>query len=98
VAAIRKRNQDAIERTIAALRKLGRIEEVDAGAIGLARHLARSLDEVDVTKYPLAVASLARVQLAALASLRGVEERTPADGIDDLLAALRTPVGNPPQH
>jgi P27 family predicted phage terminase small subunit len=93
----RWRNSAATERTITALRKGGRLEEVDSAATALARHLARALDSVDAARYPAQVASLARVQLTALRTLRGVDEEEGGAGIDELLAALSAPVGDTPQ-
>jgi hypothetical protein len=92
------RNRAATERTISALRKGGRLEEVDAAAVALARHLARALDDVDGAKLPAQTASLARVQLATLRTLRGIDDGSERDtGVDELLAMLSAPVGDPPQ-
>ena len=91
----RFRNQAATERTIASLRLTGRLEEADAGAIALARHLARSLDVTDPAQFPAQTASLARAHLKALGALRGTDDdaRT-GTNIDVLLAQLSTPVGD----
>jgi hypothetical protein len=92
------RNRRATERTITALRKGGRLEEVDAAAVALARHLASALDEVDGSKLPAQTASLARVQLAALRTLRGVDDGSDRDAdLSELLAVLSAPVGDTPQ-
>jgi P27 family predicted phage terminase small subunit len=89
------RNQAATERTITALRRGGRLEEVDAAAAALARHLARALDSIDPGRNPAATASIARAQLQALRSLRGIDDTERDDpGISDLLAALSAPVGD----
>jgi hypothetical protein len=92
------RNQRATERTIDALRRGGRLEEVDAAAVALARHLALALDKVDGATMPAQTASLARVQLAALRTLRGVDDGSDRDAdLSELLAVLSAPVGDPPQ-
>jgi hypothetical protein len=78
---------------IAALRRTGRIEDVDAAAVALLRHTARALDEVDPVLWPAQVASLARVHLATLRDLRGT--RDDDTSITALLAALSAPVGDP---
>jgi hypothetical protein len=88
-----RRNRAAVERTITALRHGGRLEPVDAAGIALARHLAAALDLVDPEHYPAQLASLARVQLAALRQLRGFDDRTDGDAdIGDLLSYLATPM------
>jgi hypothetical protein len=93
------RNAAATEKTIASLRRGGRIEGVDAAALALARHLALGLDTVDPARYPAQTASLARIHLATLKSLRGIDDNDAAHdaGIDELLAALSTEVGDPAQ-
>jgi hypothetical protein len=97
-SAPRRRNQAALERTITALRNGGRLEDVDAAAVALARHLAGALDEVDAEARPAQVASLARVQLATLRTLRGIDDDSQRDAdVGDLLAILSSEVGNPPQ-
>jgi P27 family predicted phage terminase small subunit len=90
------RNGAAIEKTVAALRSGGRLTDVDAAAVAMARHLAEALDRVDPARWPAQVASLARVQLATLRTLRGLDDE-PGDayGIDELLAGLSAPVGDP---
>ena len=89
------RNQAATERTIAALRSTGRLEEADSGSIALARHLARSLDMTDPARYPAPTASLARAHLKALDALRRTDDdaRT-GSNIDRLLEQLSAPVGD----
>jgi hypothetical protein len=92
------RNRRATERTITALRRGGRLEEVDSAAIALARHLALALDEVDAAVLPAQTASLARVQLAALRTLRGIDDGSERDAdVGELLAMLSAPVADPPQ-
>jgi hypothetical protein len=92
------RNQRATERTIDALRKGGKLEEVDAAAVALARHLALALDRIDASAMPAQTASLARVQLAALRTLRGIDDGSERDaGVDELLAMLSAPLEHPPQ-
>jgi hypothetical protein len=87
------RNAAGVERTLAALRAGGRLEEVDAGMVALARHLADSLDVVDPAEHPAQAASLARVQLSTLRALRGAPVDDD-DGIADLVAALSAPMGD----
>jgi hypothetical protein len=87
------RNTAAIERTVAALRSGGRIEEVDAATVALARHLAAALDAVDPLEFPAQAASLARVQLSTLRTLRGTGADDD-DGLADLVAALSGPMGD----
>jgi hypothetical protein len=92
------RNRTATERTISALRAGGKLEDVDAAAVALARHLAAVLDEVDGAKLPAQIASVARVQLAALRTLRGIDDDTERDAdVSDLLAILSAEVGDTPQ-
>jgi hypothetical protein len=92
------RNRTATERTIEALRKGGKLESVDAAAVALARHLAAALDEVDSAAMPAQTASLARVQLAALRTLRGFDDDTDRDAdVGDLLAMLQAPLGDQAQ-
>jgi hypothetical protein len=87
------RNQRAAERTITALRNLGRLEPVDDGTLAALRTVSAALDEVDVAKHPAAVASLARVQLAALKMLR-MQADDDSDTLTDLLASVSTSVGD----
>jgi P27 family predicted phage terminase small subunit len=91
------RNRAATERTISALRAGGRLEEVDAAAAALARHLATALDLVDAARYPAQTASLARTQLATLRALRGIEDDQNPSGLDELLAYLSAPLGDSAQ-
>jgi P27 family predicted phage terminase small subunit len=92
------RNRAATERTIAALRAGGRLEETDAAATALARHLAAALDDTDGARFPAQTASLARVQLATLRTLRGIDDDSGHDpDVGDLLAFLSAPVGDTPQ-
>jgi hypothetical protein len=93
-----RRNRAAVERTITGLRQGGKLEDVDAATVGLARHLATALDTVDPLTQAGRVAQLARVYLATLRSLRGVDEDSERDtDLGDLLALLSAPVGDPPQ-
>jgi hypothetical protein len=93
--AAKRRNRDATERTITALRAGGRLEHVDAAAVALARHLAAALDDVDAAERPAQVASLARVQLATLRTLRGVDDDAARDpDVGELLAILSSEVGD----
>jgi hypothetical protein len=93
------RNQSAVEHTVAALRRGGRLEGVDAATVALARHLAVALDRVDARAYPAQTASLARAQLAALRLLRGErdDDRDVSAGIDEILAAMSGTLGDAPE-
>jgi hypothetical protein len=77
------RNRRSAEATISALRLLGHLEPVDEATLALVRTVATALDTVEPTESPAALASLARVQLAALTMLR-----SHADDDTDTLAAL----------
>jgi transposase len=88
-----RRNRAAIERTITALRRGGRLEPVDAAGIALARHLAAALDVVDPEHYTAQLASLARVHLATLRQLRGMDDRNEGDpDLGELLSYLAAPM------
>jgi hypothetical protein len=78
---------------VVALRQTGRLESVDAATVALARTLAAALDMVDPVEYPAQAASLARVQLSTLKSLRGAPVDAD-DGLTDLVAALQAPMGD----
>jgi P27 family predicted phage terminase small subunit len=92
------RNGVGVERTISALRSGGKLEDADAATTALTRHLARALDQVDPVRFPAQTASLARVQLAAIRALRGLNEEEASGGdIGELLAALSAPVVDPTQ-
>jgi P27 family predicted phage terminase small subunit len=86
------RNQSATERTIAALRQTGKIEAVDEATLALVRTVAAALDRLDPEDAPAPIASLARVQLAALRMLRGQDDDT--DSLTALLASLSSAVGD----
>jgi P27 family predicted phage terminase small subunit len=89
------RNSAAAEKTITALRSGGRIADVDAAAVALARHLAEALDRVDSARWPAQVASLARVQLMTLRTLRGLDDEPGGEfSIDEILGALSAPMGD----
>jgi P27 family predicted phage terminase small subunit len=89
------RNAQATERTIEALAQGGRLEQVDDAILELVRTIAGALDHVDPESYPAQMASLARVQLAAIKMLRGQHDDT--DALSDLLAALSSKVGDAPE-
>jgi P27 family predicted phage terminase small subunit len=90
------RNSAAIEKTISALRSGGRISEVDAAAIAMARHVAEALDRVDAARWPAQVATLVRAQLETVRTLRGLDDESGGDvSVVDLLTALSAPVGDP---
>lgn len=70
------RHSTATERTLRALRDVGRLEEVDAALVALARGLADALDDVDpaTPSYP----NLVRQYAATLERLTAHD-----DGADD---------------
>jgi hypothetical protein len=81
------RNERALERSLRALREAGRIDDVDAAMIALARTLARSLDTATSAHV---VASIGRVHLEALRRLTNVPGHADDDdGFNTLLEALR---------
>jgi hypothetical protein len=81
------RNARGVERTVAALRGLGRLEELDAALIALARSTAAALD---AAPSPYVAAIVARTHLDALRALSGrpVPE---TDELDEFLRSLRAP-------
>lgn len=82
-----RRNATAMEVTIAALRRAGRLEPVDAALVAVARTTARALDAAD-TSYVAAI--VVRAHLEALARLLDRELSGP-DPIDAFIASLRPP-------
>ena len=91
----RYRNQAATERTITSLRQLGRLEPVDEATLALVRTVALALDRIDPEEQPAPMASLARVQLAALKLLRGQTDDT--DALAAVLAGLSAEMGDAPE-
>jgi hypothetical protein len=91
------RHRAAVERTIKALRDAGRLEPVDASLVAAARTLADQLDveraKPDPNLFTIARA-VAEVR-AVDAALRG--EGAGTDDLDDLVAALSAPPGDPAQ-
>ncbi len=81
------RNRSAIDLTITALERLGRLEDTDAAKVATARALADAVDS-DPTN-----ASLWREYRAAEQSLRESHDTT-ADEFAQLLAALSAEVGD----
>jgi len=93
--SIRRRNQAATERTLKALTSVGRIEAVDSATVALTRTLAEALDRIDPEAFPAQMATLARVQLAALRMLRGkVDDDDDSTAISDWITALSTEMGD----
>ena len=90
-----RRNADAVERTIRALRQADRLDAVDAGLLAAARTLARALDHAS---SPYVAGTVARVHLEALRLLAG-RPAPEADEFGDLLAAIRrTPTVRHPEN
>jgi hypothetical protein len=89
----RWRNQKGIEATIAALRQTGRLEPVDEALIALVRTVAFALDRLEPDEAPAPLASLARVQLAAVSALRGRNDDD-TDTLAALLASLSGEMGD----
>lgn len=93
------RHSSATERTLSALRELGRLDEIDAAQVALARGLAVALDDVDpaTSTYPNIVRQYAAV-LERLTSRVEVDDG--ASPADEFLAGLVGPgaaaVGDPP--
>lgn len=81
-------NRDALERTLAALGGLGRLEATDDALVALCRSTSSALDT-----YP-ARAGLVQQYRECLVLLAGVGSSEP-DGLADLLADLgRAPLGS----
>jgi P27 family predicted phage terminase small subunit len=92
---VKFRNQRAMEKTLKSLTDGGRLEAVDAACIALTRTLAEALDRVDPEVYPAQMATLARVQLAALRLLRGKQEDDDDNAaLSDFIAAMSTEMGD----
>jgi P27 family predicted phage terminase small subunit len=92
---VKFRNQSAIEKTLKALTEGGRLETIDAAAIALTRTLAEALDRVDPEVYPAQMATLARVQLAALRMLRGKnDDDDDGAALSDLISAMSSEMGD----
>ena len=82
-----RRNATAIEATIAALRRAGRLEPVDAALVAAARTTAAALDRAD---SPYVAATVARVHVDVVARLLDRPTTTP-DPLDLWLASLLRP-------
>jgi hypothetical protein len=83
-----RRNSSAIERTIAHLRRTGRLTDGDDAALALVRTTAAALDRASGS-YDVAV--VARVHLTAVAALLAGHQAPPDDELDRFLASLRAP-------
>jgi P27 family predicted phage terminase small subunit len=93
--SVKHRNQSAIERTLKSLTEAGRLERVDDATVALTRTLAEALDRVDPEVYPAQMATLARVQLAALRMLRGKhDDDDDGAALGDLISALSSEMGD----
>jgi hypothetical protein len=90
------RNQLAIERTIEALKKVGRLEGIDESTVALARTLAEALDKVDAQRYPSQTANLAKAMLDTLRVLKGNGDDSDR-AFNEWLASMQTPMGHPSQ-
>lgn len=88
------RNKRAFDRTVDALRQVGRLEPVDEATVALGRTLAEALDVVDSEQFPAQVASLSRAHLATIRMLRGVAAGDDDGGISDWIAGLSAPMGD----
>jgi hypothetical protein len=86
-----RRNQAAFERTVRALRATGRLEDVDAALVAAGRTLAALMDDRDEPTVQCAYA-----YLSVLRQLRGGTVGSD-DAIGDLLASMRTPLGDAPE-
>jgi hypothetical protein len=90
--ARRRRNVAACERSLAALKSTGRLEEVDAAMVGLVRHLAEILDGGEDP-----VVQVGWLYKSAWRDLRGAAAIGDEDELGQLIATLRTPVGDAPE-
>jgi hypothetical protein len=88
----RGRNTAAVERLIAALRALDRVEDVDAGTLAVLRTTGAALDAA-VGAYDVAV--IARVHLAAIGALLAGHAATDGDANDQWLRRLLAEVRDP---
>jgi hypothetical protein len=86
-ASSSRRNATAIESTISALRRAGRLEPVDSALIAAARTTAAALDRAD---SPYIAAIVSRAYLDAVGKLLDRELSGP-DPIDAFIASLRRP-------
>lgn len=77
----------ALDATLKALKELGRLEAVDGALVALCRSTASAVDK---SPERAALVKEYRECLVLLASL-GPDD---GDALDDLLAALRSPVGD----
>lgn len=82
-----RRNANAVERTIRALREADRLEPIDAALVAAARTLARALDEAP---SPYVAGTVARVHLEAIRLLAG-RPAPESDELDAFLSSLRAP-------
>lgn len=80
-------NAAALEKTLAQLRDLGRLEQIDAARVAMIRSMASALDEEPFR------ASLWKEYRAALRELMADDS---SSTVDDALAGLFADVGNPP--
>jgi P27 family predicted phage terminase small subunit len=93
--SIKRRNQAAIEKTLKSLHDGGKIETVDSAAVALTRTLAEALDRIDPEQFPAQMATLARVQLAALRMLRGNrDDDDDGDALSNFVAAMSAEMGD----
>jgi hypothetical protein len=92
----RYRNRRATEATIGALRSLGHLEPVDEATLALMRTISAALDDLEPNDAPAALASLARVQLAAITMLRGTADDD-TDSLAALLASMSGEMGDAPE-
>jgi hypothetical protein len=81
----RKRNRDALERTLRGLRAADRLDAVDAALVAAARSTAAALDDAPT---PYVAATVARVHLEAIRLLVGRPAPEP-DELDAFLRSLR---------
>jgi hypothetical protein len=85
---VRTTNSGQVEQTLKELRRLGRLEKVDAAVVQAVRSMARTLDQ-DPSR-----AALWREYLAALRELTAVDD---ADGsFDEAVAAMFAEVPDAP--
>jgi phage terminase small subunit len=93
--SVKRRNQAAIEKTLKSLTDGGKLEAVDSATVALTRTLAEALDRVDPETYPAQMATLARVQLAALRLLRGKQDDDDDNAaLSDFIASMSAEMGD----
>jgi hypothetical protein len=97
---MRHTNRLATKRTVKAMAAGGRLEPVDEAAVAAALTSADLLDAstADPDQPTYAKAAAIRAHLAALATLTGKEVVSADAGLAEVISALSTPAGYPPEQ